>query len=494
MAAVDVCLVNTPLCRYGFNLSGIYPMPHLGLGYLGRLLFDAGVSVGYLDAQFDANSPLTHPDRLPDARVYALTSKVINLVPTHAIARVIRERKPDAHIVLGGPCNIIEPSILFDQFPAFDILATGEGEEVILPLAQRLLDGKGADELVDVPGLALRTNDAVRLTAPATPADLSREIHPMRSLWPESTHRMHPPYGIAPPVSLLETARGCSYDCSFCAIDKTARERPDEVVFDEVRELLASGVNEIHFVDPTFTLNMKRARRLCEGFSRMPRPFKWTCKTRLDLVDPALLALMANSGCYLIAYGIESYAEDVLTNIGKRLAVERTNRALAWTHKAGIRSVGYVLIGSPGESDRSVAETNRMLRRSQVWFVLFGIYLPLPGSGPIPAHDRALNEDLIACYTRGYHERFATTAPNGHANDALARWLLRSALGFYLHPKNLWRIARGVRATRELWHYVKGGAHLAREFARFAWTRIRKGKTVVVRFSDRSDEKLTDAA
>ncbi|MCB9480126.1 MAG: radical SAM protein [Deltaproteobacteria bacterium] len=493
MAATDVCLVNTPLCRYGFNLSGIYPMPHLGLGYLGTMLQRDGRTLAYVDSQFDEQNPLRRPDMLPDAKIFALTSKLINLVPTHNIAKIIREKRPDARIVLGGPCNIVDPDILFKYFPAFDIVATGEGEPMINPLTRALLDGKTNEELLGIPGLAVRLEDGrVAKTAPPAPANLTDEIYPLRTLWPAQTHRMHPPYGIAPPVSLMETARGCSFDCSFCAIDKTARERPDEVVFNEVRQLLDAGINEIHFVDPTFTLNMKRARRLCEGFLRMPRKFKWSCKTRVDLVNPELLKLMSDAGCYLIAYGIESYADDVLTNISKRLEFEKTNRALQWTHDAGIRSIGYILIGSPGESDRSVAKTNQMIRRSKVWFTLFGVYMPLPGSDQIPVSDRQLNEDLIYAYTYGKHERFAEVAPNGHPHQQLSKWLMRSVLTFYLDPRNLWRTVIGVRSFPEFWHYTKGAGFLGLEFGRFAYKRLAEATTAVVRFNDGHRDDLED--
>ncbi len=125
MNAPDVVLVNTPLVRFGFNLSGTYPMPHLGLGYLAAVLDGEGLRPAYVDTLLPGQNPLENPGALPDAPVYLLSAKITNLEPTHRIARLIREKNPAARVVLGGPCNIITPEVIFDLFGDFDILATG---------------------------------------------------------------------------------------------------------------------------------------------------------------------------------------------------------------------------------------------------------------------------------------------------------------------------------------------------------------------------------
>lgn len=480
MEQFDVVLINTPLVRYGFNLSGVYSIPHLGLGYLGAVLDREGYRLAYLNAQQERENPVVHPAVLPEAPVYLLTAKITNLVPTHEIAATIRRLRPTARIALGGPCNIIKPEILFELFPHFDLLATGEGEKMVAPLVRAMLAGGPAD-LRGVPGLAIRTSEGVVRTPPVEPADLNEPLFPLRRLWRRHRLRLHPPYGVYPPATLMETARGCSYNCRFCCISKMPRERPDEIVVEEVQRLvLEEGIREIHFVDPTFTLNPERTARLCEAFRNLPRSFKWSCKTRPDCVDGTLLRRMAEAGCYLLAYGIESAATDVLERVQKSLDPETTKRALDRTHEAGIRSIGYVLVGAPGETGATISRTNRFIRHNKVWFMLYGIYLPLPEDPNDPVREK----ELARFYTTGRSPMFARLAPAGFTHRRLHFWLLRSILSFYLNPASVWRMVRGIRSWGEMAHYTKGAGLLAVELGRFVLRRIFKTAGRRTFFSD----------
>ncbi|MDP8222061.1 MAG: radical SAM protein [Candidatus Lernaella stagnicola] len=484
MSQYDVVMINTPLVRYGFNLSGVVSIPHLGLGYLGAVLDRAGYRVAYRNAQFTPENPLLHPAGLPDAPIYFLTAKITNLAPTHEIAVGLKRLKPNARVVLGGPCNIVQPDLLFEQFPAFDLLATGEGEAIVVPLVEALLAGGDMDALRAVPGMAIRHGDSTIDTGPAPSADLNEKLFPLRRLWRHHPLRLHPPYGIFPPATLMETARGCSYNCRFCCISKEPRSRPIDWVVEEARELVEDrGVREIHFVDPTFTMDPDRALALCRRLQDVRGSLHWSCKTRPDCVSPALLREMAASGCYMIAYGIESAASEVLDQVNKSIDLEQTRRALEETHAAGIRSIGYVLVGSPGETSATIRRTNRFIRKANTWFVLFGVYLPLPDAEREP-DKAALIPEIIRYYTTGRSKEFETVAPAGFTHRQLNRWLLHSVLSFYFYPPAVWRILRGFGSLREVLHYGRGAAFLVAELGRFALRRFRSRFARNVQFSD----------
>jgi radical SAM superfamily enzyme YgiQ (UPF0313 family) len=473
MVTYDVVLINTPFVRHGFNLGGVIPLPHLGLGYLGAVLEQAGRRVGYLDAQNDRLNPSLYPAALPAAGAYLLTANMANLPEAHAIAAAIR-RQTSTPVALGGPCNIIAPEILFDQFPVFDLLATGEGESMVAPLVDALTAGNRA-ALEKVPGVAWRDGDRIRRTEPAPPADLTDGLRPLRRLWVGQCLRLHPPYGAHGPATFMETARGCSYHCRFCCISKIPRMRPVAHVLAEARELAAQGVREVHIVDPTFTLDEERTLELCAGLAALPQRLIWSCKTRPDHVPPHVLRAMAAAGCYMIAYGIESAAEEVLAQVDKPMVTEQTARALTDTQAAGIRSVGYALVGSPGETDATIAATNRFVRRQPLWFMLFSIYLPLPEPS-----DMVRAAEIVRHYTTGRSSMFAQEAPAGFAHRTLNRWLVHSVLGFYLYPPTVVRIVRGLGSWREATHYLFGAALLGREVIRFMARRLFRPRRAVV--------------
>jgi radical SAM superfamily enzyme YgiQ (UPF0313 family)/ubiquinone/menaquinone biosynthesis C-methylase UbiE len=493
MNKYDVLLIKPPLVRFGFNISGVFSLPHLGLGYLGAVLKAKGFSVGYIDAQIPEENPELNPGVLGDAGLYALTAKVTNIAPTQRVAQIIRNRNPDAKIILGGPCDVFSAESIFDQFPIFDVLGRGEGENMIAPVARALLAGGKFEDLRDLPGLAVKTKSGVVNTKAVEPADLSEEIYPLRSLWrqkPYKLDRIHPPYGVYPPAALVETARGCTYNCNFCLISRCHRFRPIEYVVSEIEDLIrVEGIREVHFVDPTFTLNSHRTEMLCDALKNLSRPVKWSCKTRTDHVTPDMLKLMAESGCYMIAYGLESGSDNVLGSMNKQADRDQSFEALEWTQNAGIRSLGYILVGSPGETDQSIAETNRRLRASKAWFVLFGINMPIP-TEISKGSDSLKNEiALLRYYSFGDLGPFRDKNYYQLENRKLNEWMIKSMLGFYFHPLSMWRIVRGISSPGEVFHYMGGAVLMGREVVKYAFRKTLLGSSENVRFSDGVSQK-----
>ena len=82
-------------------------------------------------------------------------------------------------------------------------------------------------------------------------------------------------------------------------------------------------------MDPTFTLDRDRALAIAQAIRRLPFTLHWTCKTRVDHIDDALAQELAASGCYGIAFGVESGADLVLAKMKKKLG----GRA----HEGGLR-------------------------------------------------------------------------------------------------------------------------------------------------------------
>ena len=61
--------------------------------------------------------------------------------------------------------------------------------------------------------------------------------------------------------------------------------------------------------------------------------------------NPELLALMKKSGCYSIAFGIESGNQDILDNIKKKTRLETIEYAITEANKAGIVTQGFLFLG-----------------------------------------------------------------------------------------------------------------------------------------------------
>jgi hypothetical protein len=108
----------------------------------------------------------------------------------------------------------------------------------------------------------------------------------------------------------------------------------------------------------------------------------WWCHNglRADKLDRELLRLMRKAGCSSIAIGIESGDENIFNSINKGEKLSDIIRAVRMIKKAGIRCVGYFIIGLPGESIESVKKTIRLQRKLNLSDFKYNMLVPYPGT------------------------------------------------------------------------------------------------------------------
>jgi len=82
-----------------------------------------------------------------------------------------------------------------------------------------------------------------------------------------------------------------------------------------------------------------------------------------DNVDLDLLKRLRESGCVAVHYGFESGSNDMLKVIEKRADVELNTRVASETREAGLQTVPALVVGMPGESFRTIAETTEFMKK-----------------------------------------------------------------------------------------------------------------------------------
>ncbi len=456
-----VLLTMAPCRRLQFNLSDLYPVPRLGIAGCATTLLQRGHSVRILDVialKWWTAELVSHLEKEP-VDLFGVSCTILSIKEAFDLCRAVKERFPLIHTAVGGPgLGGFPPDVLFRHGPGVDFLIHGEGEETFAELAE-VLEGGGSPRTVS--GLSLRegegshhTRERPFLEGTSIP-EVSYELLPMES------YRLHPPMGVYPQATMMETARGCTYSCDFCCLSMKWRARPVEAVLDQIRWLRKRyGINEIHFIDPTFTLNAKRAVALCEGIARLPFRLHWSCKTRVDLADRDTLSAMARSGCYLIAFGVESGSDQQLEKMDKGLTRHHSLEAFRTCRELGIRTTAYLLIGAPEETDLTVAENMRFVRQLQPDYVLYDILEPIPGT---PITDVGISngwftlEDVYSYYlspgTSPLDKRTVTGVPSATAR----KWIEQASRDFYLRPRYFWERIRDLRTLQDGRNLASGG-------------------------------------
>lgn len=299
------------------------------------------------------------------------------LLPAFELAGMLRRALPAATLVAGGGMVTSWQRILSLgslRLPLFDHLVFGPGEE---PLA-RLTGGSEHDYLL--------CGEEIALTPDFSDLPLSGYLSPR-------------------PVLPLAASRGCYWGkCRFCP-EAAAPTHPyhSGAASDFPDRLLALaaqyGVRDFHLTDnaiPVPTLKTLAARHAelhdirWHGFVRFERA----------LLDPALVAGLAKSGCTLLQLGLESGSQSVLELMSKGTKLTEAAQILENLRAAGIASYVYVMTGIPGETAADAALTRSFLleQAEKIGFLNLALMnLPRDASLLEQAGDYAISgSDLLA--------------------------------------------------------------------------------------------------
>jgi len=182
----------------------------------------------------------------------------------------------------------------------------------------------------------------------------------------------------------IVTSRGCTAGCIYCikhvSYQAGIRLRSPENVMAEIKMLYDLGVRNIHMYADLFTANRDQVMGICREIINSGLKINFTCNSRVDYVDEEMLQMMAKAGCDVISWGIESANEEILKKARKGTTAVRARQSLKWAREAGIRNLGYFIIGLPGETRESIQETIDFSKELPLDLAIFHIAAPYPGT------------------------------------------------------------------------------------------------------------------
>lgn len=261
----------------------------------------------------------------------------------------------DAPIVLGGVgFSIFAEAIMRQTGVEFGI--RGDGEAALPLLARAVGSGRGLEQ---VPGLIWREPGGLRSNRPAWP-----------KVFDVPTDRKaidNPAYFRRGGQIGLETKRGCDRACIYCA-DRlakgmAARLRPPADIADEVESLLAQGIDVLHLCDAEFNIPGGHAREVCDELltRKLGGRVRWYAYLAVLPFDDALARRMAAAGCVGINFTGDSASAAMLANYRQPHRAEDLAAAVRLCRRYGIAVMLDLLLGGPGETPETVAETIRFV-------------------------------------------------------------------------------------------------------------------------------------
>ena len=169
-----------------------------------------------------------------------------------------------------------------------------------------------------------------------------------------------------PNHATILASRGCYSCCSFCFNfwGNKVRYRSPQNIVDEMEILQKKhGVEEIFFIDATFTQNSKWVLSICNEIRKRDLKIVWSAETRCDRLNPELLTEMKKANCKSLWLGVESYCSSVLSKNQKAPSNKYILDAVRQCKQSNIIPQQFILIGLPGETDESLNETVCYLKK-----------------------------------------------------------------------------------------------------------------------------------
>lgn len=247
-----------------------------------------------------------------------------------AFADALRQKGYQGHIIAGGHFACLNSKQLLKDYPAFDSIGLGEGEEIICALAEKL------GHIEEVDGICFRRADGVVQRNPSrgNPENLDALAFPKRTTFHDYFDK---------PIASLLSSRGCWRNCAFCSINawykqgggKKFRIRSIENIVAEMKELyFTHGVRIFNMQDDNFFLPNKtnaleRFEQLRESLDRAGvTGIAIAVKARPDSITTESIRVLDDLGLFRVFLGVENASKRALKNLNRKCKVEDILKAL----------------------------------------------------------------------------------------------------------------------------------------------------------------------
>ncbi len=268
-------------------------------------------------------------------------------------------RQTDGVIVLGGVGFSVMPEHVLELCRA-DAGLWGDGEFGLVGFAETLEKKRPWH---DVSNLIWRDRGGWHRNRSETPTVAN--LPPMSRTWLDNPRYFHEGGQAG-----IETKRGCSANCIYCADPiakgKQIRTRTPKAVVDELERLLDQGIDHIHTCDSEFNLPHQHAMQVCNEMIRrnLGDKLRWYAYCTPLAFSAEIAGLMRRAGCVGINFGADNGDEQMLRRLRRDFAPHDILNAVRWCKEAGVAVMLDLLLGSPGETRNSLVATIGLMRQA----------------------------------------------------------------------------------------------------------------------------------
>ena len=298
------------------------------------------------------------------------------------LVRLIRAMRPGVTVVAGGYDPSLAPEAYEPPSSGIDYIVRGEGEVTFRALLHAL---ERHNPVTGIAGLSFRSAGSGGAFQHGPPRQVSR-LEAGGLALPNRAARVLRGYTfLGRSIDIVETSRGCTYDCSFCSIIEMRGRNFHTFDFTRVLADIADargrGARAIFLVDDNITLNVARFEALCKAIVDAGlNDIHYIVQAMTSSIanhGVTLAPLMRQAGFRYVFLGIENVLDEDLAFLkasaknARREAGRRTGNAtveaIEKLHAAGLAVVGGIIVGNPSDTRESIEANLAFARRYVDW-------------------------------------------------------------------------------------------------------------------------------
>ena len=281
-------------------------------------------------------------------------------------------------------------------------------------------------------------------------------------------------------IDVVETSRGCTYDCSFCSIiemrGRNFHTWSIERVLADIADARARGARAIFIVDDNITLNVAAFEALCRaivaaGFNDIDYLVQGMTSS-IAAHGETLAPLMREAGFRYVFLGIENVLDEDLAFLRAARRTRSARRAhgrqchdaaIELLHRHGMFVVGGLIVGNPDDTRESI-DANLAFARDYVDWPYIQHPTPYPGT-PMTRDFR--DRDLIVSDDVDEYDGTTAVVRSEHL-DATEIEFMRWRAERWMKLRHFWPVLLHSPVVRPPPRPRDAGAHVPRRVVALA--------------------------
>ncbi len=368
------------------TLNARYTHTSIGLRYLYANLNELQDDTQILEFSInDAIQTIAEKLLMHSPNVIGLGVYIWNVSEIAELIHILKKVSPKIIIILGGPEVTYLPFRV--NLDDADYIIQGEGEVSFYDLCK------------DLKNAVFPTEKIITMTTP----NLKELVLPYEFYTDEDIQNRY---------IYVEISRGCPFECEFClsSMDEKVLAFHLENVLDEFEKLWQRGARNFKFVDRTFNLNIRSAKRILDFFLEKEESYFAHFEVIPDHFPDSLKEKMKlfPHGALQLEIGIQTLNLKVAKNISRILKLDKIKENITFLENETEAHIHLdLIVGLPGEGLEIFGKNLDALVKLSSCEIQIGILKKLSGThikrhdidyemvySDIPPYDILKNKDL----------------------------------------------------------------------------------------------------